>query len=61
MKKVNLFFIHSLDKIKIKVEIYFNFVKSTMMKSMIETKGTEQTKAFFDKMVDEVKKYFKNL
>lgn len=49
------------DKIRYKVEMYVNFAKSTMMKSMIESKAFEETKAYFVKMSDEIKKYFKNL
>lgn len=30
--------------------MYVNFVKSTMMKSMIESKAVEETKAYFVKM-----------
>jgi hypothetical protein len=32
-----------------------------MMKSMIESKSTEETKVFFVRMTDEIKKYFKAL
>ncbi len=38
-----------------------NFVKSTMMKSMIESKALEETKAYFVKMADEIRKYFKSM
>jgi DNA-binding MarR family transcriptional regulator len=41
--------------------MYVNFVKSTMMKGMIESKAVEETKAYFVKMTEEAKKYFKNL
>ncbi len=41
--------------------MYINFVKSTMMKSMIDSKAHEETKIYFAKMSDEIKKYFKNL
>jgi hypothetical protein len=50
-----------LDKVKFKAEIYINFMKSTMMKGMIESKAVEETKLYFVKMMDEIKKYFKNL
>lgn len=41
--------------------MHVNFVKSTMMKSMIQSKAFEETKSYFMKMSDETKKYFKNL
>ncbi len=41
--------------------MHVNFVKSTMMKSMIESKALEETKAFFGKMSDEMRKYFKSM
>ena len=49
------------DKVRFKAEMHVNFVKSTMMKSMIESKALDETKAFFVKMSDEMKKYFKSL
>lgn len=39
-----------LDKVTFKVQMYVNFVKSTMMKSMIESKAQEQTKSYFTRM-----------
>ncbi len=41
--------------------MYVNFVKSTMMKSTIESRASEETKVYFSKMSDEIKKYFKGL
>lgn len=55
------FLVIFLDKVKFKAEMYVNFVKSTMMKGMIESKAVEETKAYFVKMTEEAKKYFKNL
>ncbi len=51
----------NVDKVRFRAEMHVNFVKSTMMKSMIESKALEETKAFFVKMADEIRKYFKSM
>ena len=45
------------DKVRFKAEMHVNFVKSTMMKSMIESKALEETKAFFVKMLETIKNW----
>jgi hypothetical protein len=47
--------------VRFRAEMYVNFAKSTMMKSMIESKALEETKAYFAKMADEIAKYFKSM
>lgn len=41
--------------------IYLNFVTSTMMKSIIESKSAEETKVSFGKFEEEVNRYLKHL
>jgi hypothetical protein len=55
------FLVINVDKVRFRAEMHVNFVKSTMMKSMIESKALEETKAFFVKMADEIRKYFKSM